>query len=177
MKKISEQECFTEAKLIRVAEGGGRKKLWLKFHWYCSLICSSGYVHLKVVIFCNAKKVSKFVFYLLLNVLEPVWIGLTSHVKVSISQLKTSRYLGLTKKNAGPTFALNLTFTIHHPQLNCHLIYYFEAFLHKLKTDLHNAYILLSFTHHHLHLGPLSLRFDKILTLISWPAHLPPHWN
>lgn len=90
------------------------QKLWLKFHWYCSLICSSAYVHLKVMIFCNAKKVSKFVFYLLLNVLKPVCIGLTSHVEISISLLKTSRYLGLTKKNAGPTFSLSLTFTMYH---------------------------------------------------------------
>jgi len=112
-EKISEQECFTRG---QTNGGGGRSFKNYEFHWYCSLIFFLvGYVHLKVVIFCKAKKVSKFDFRLLLNVLEPECIGLTSHVKVSISQLKTSKYLGLTKKNTSLTFPQSLTFIIHHP--------------------------------------------------------------
>ena len=91
MKKISEQECFTRG---QTNKGGGRKKLWLKFHWYCSLICSSGYVHLKVVIFCNAKKVSKFVFLFTSYCLRTCmhWAHITCEsLHLTIKNIKISR--------------------------------------------------------------------------------------
>ena len=83
----------------------------------------SGYVRLAVSIFFKAKKVVKYRFFYFFTKLDDITTSqnlnvLSSHLKhfkVSISQLKESKCLGLAKKNANLVVSQILSFTIRHP--------------------------------------------------------------